>query len=75
MIQSAFAALPLCYIECFITLGLAGLLFSFSIVKDVGYSFKSFNKMVKTKHTQSELLESMFDIIRFINLRQLSTLK
>ena len=74
-LQLSLAFLPLRYIECFLTLGLAGLLFSFSIVKDVNYSLKLFNKMAKTKQSRPELMDSLFELIRFTNLRELSLLK
>lgn len=73
MFQLQFAYLPLLYIECFVTLGLAGLFYSFSIVKDVTYSLRLFNKMARTKRTRSKLMESIVEIIRFMNLRELSS--
>lgn len=78
-LQLRFAVIPLRYIQCFLTLGFAGLLFSFSIVKDLNHSLKLFNRMAskkaKTKQNQSELMDALFELIRFTNLRELSSSK
>lgn len=62
------------YIECFLTLGFAGLLFEFSFVKDIKSDLKQFNKIAKNKKSKSPIIEEqLVKLINFdVDLRQLS---
>lgn len=62
------------YIECFLTLGFAGLLFEFSFVKDIKSDLKQFNKIAKNKKSKSPIIEEqLVKLINFdVNLRELS---
>lgn len=64
--------LQLRYTQCFLTLGLAGLLFAFSIVKDIKNNLNEFNKMAKTRRSQSSnAMEQLVKLIGYdINLRE-----
>lgn len=64
---------PLRFISCFLTLGFSGLVFSFSIVKDVRDRLDEFNKIAKTKQPLPNIFEPLFVLIRFTNLRELSS--
>lgn len=76
-LQIQIASVLIQYIETFLTLGFAGLLFIFSLVKDLINDLKRFNKTAKSKKSQlptvKELLANL--ICYDINLTELSSTK
>lgn len=75
-VQAQVILVQLRHIQCFLTLGFAGLLFAFSIVEDIKDNLNEFNKMAKTRRSQSsKTMEQLTKIICYhINLRELSSL-
>lgn len=61
------------YIECFVVLGFAGLLFAFSAIKDIKSDWNRFDKIARNKTTQCRSKKQLSKTICFhINLRELS---
>lgn len=73
-LQFHMALVIIRYIECFFTLGLAGLIFAFTLIKDIKTNLKQFNKIAKNKRSKLQnIVEELVKLIRFdINLRELS---
>lgn len=73
-VQFEITLIILRYIECFLTLGLAGLLLAFYTIKDIKNDLNLFNGIAKAKKSQSRSYKKLGKWIYFhINLRELSS--
>lgn len=71
-LQMHMASILISYIECFLTLGFAGLLFAFTVVDDIKGDLNRFNEIAKHKRSQPNCMEKLTKLIRFhINLKEL----
>ena len=73
VIELQMVSISLHYINTFLTLGFTGLIFAFSIVKDIKNELNHFNGIAKIKKSSSHCMEKLTKLIRLhANLKELS---
>lgn len=72
-LQLVFAATPLEFMGCFVSLAFASLIFVFSFRKDISDHLNEIDQDIKSKKLRSKVMEQLAELIQFTQLRQLSS--